>query len=321
MQDIHIGPLPPDLNGISVYLYRLSKINKKAKFIDWNKINSPSKFRRWLIRQFFDLNKKNFIFHPPSIKKRLIFYFLSIFSVHDFSIAIHGFPLIVQYKNANLLQRVLIRKMLKRARYIHVVNKTHKKFLESLKINNKNIIVKPAFLPPPIEEKEKILNTYEPELLYHIRERSPLIVANAACVKFHDGIDLYGLDICVELTARLVKEYPNLGFIFAISNDKIYPTYIKKIKYKLKSLKITKNFYFMSGQKELWPIFEEADLFLRPTHTDGDALSVREALFFNCEVICSDVTSRPKGVILFKDRNIEDLYLKVKKVLNEKGIY
>ena len=33
MQNIHIGPLPPPLGGISVYLYRLSKLDKNHRKI------------------------------------------------------------------------------------------------------------------------------------------------------------------------------------------------------------------------------------------------------------------------------------------------
>lgn len=315
-QNIHIGPLPPDLNGISVYLYRLSKIDKKSQFLDWNEISTPKYFRKWLIKQIFDFNKKNFIFHPPSIKKRLIFYFLSLISIHDFSLVIHGFPLIVQYQEANIFQRVLIRRMLERARFIHVVNRSHKRFLEHLRIKNKNIFIRYAFLPPPLEDEDKILKTYDTELITFLSSKKPIIVANAACIKFYNGIDLYGIDMCIDLTAKLVKVYPNIGFIFAISNEKIYSSYFQKMKYRFKKLNIENNFFFMTGQKELWPLFKKADLMVRPTHTDGDAISIREALYFHCNVISSDVTNRPENTIIFKDRDLEDLYEKIIEVLS-----
>ena len=42
------------------------------------------------------------------------------------------------------------------------------------------------------------------------------------------------------------------------------------------------------------------DFFVRNTSTDGDALSVKEALFLGVPTICTDVVDRPKGVMLFK---------------------
>ena len=50
----------------------------------------------------------------------------------------------------------------------------------------------------------------------------------------------------------------------------------------LQELNLEENFYFLTGQKELWPIFKKASLMIRPTNTDGDALSIREALYFLC---------------------------------------
>ena len=34
MQNVHIGIFPPPIGGISVYFYRLSKLDKESVFID-----------------------------------------------------------------------------------------------------------------------------------------------------------------------------------------------------------------------------------------------------------------------------------------------
>ena len=80
---------------------------------------------------------------------------------------------------------------------------------------------------------------------------------------------------------------------------------------------------YESYDEEFWPILARSHIFVRPTNTDGDAVSVREALFFGLRTICSDVTYRPEGVILFKNRDIEDLKEKVIDALDhvkKKGI-
>lgn len=59
---------------------------------------------------------------------------------------------------------------------------------------------------------------------------------------------------------------------------------------------------------ELWLLYKRVDLVVRPTLTDGDALNVTEALFFNCPVIVSYVAKRPADTICFKYRDIDDLY-------------
>jgi len=60
MRDVHIGPLHPTINGISIYLYRLSKRDKSSKFIDWNKINKFKQFLIWLLKQSFNHQTFNF---------------------------------------------------------------------------------------------------------------------------------------------------------------------------------------------------------------------------------------------------------------------
>ncbi len=47
-------------------------------------------------------------------------------------------------------------------------------------------------------------------------------------------------------------------------------------------------------------VMKSAQIFVRPTLADGDALSVREALSLGRTVVASDAVSRPPGVILFK---------------------
>src|SRR5690606_7512387 len=54
-------------------------------------------------------------------------------------------------------------------------------------------------------------------------------------------------------------------------------------------------------------LIEQADIILRPTNTDGDALTVREGLFLGKKVIASDVVKRPEGPYIFKNRDLNSL--------------
>lgn len=208
--------------------------------------------------------------------------------------------------------------MLNKAKFIQVVNPEFENFIKKLKVKNKNIFVKNAFLPPPIEEENKIIKTYKSELVDFINVKKPLIVANGSFLNFYNNIDLYGLDLCIELTAKLKKNYPNLGFIFALANENKNASYLKKMMLRIKKFNIEDNFYFLTGYKELWPIFKKADLLVRPTNVNGDSISIREALYFKTPVIASNVTLRPKSCYLFENRNLNDFYIKCKKLLNKK---
>jgi len=315
MKNVHFGPFPPPIGGISVYIYRLSKLEKKTHFIDSKQIVGTKKFKFWLIKQLFNFKSKNFIIHSHSLSLKLIFYFFSNISVHDFSLVIHARPIIDQYYNSNVFMKFLIRGMLKKAKFIQVVNNQLRDFLMSLKVKHENIIVKHAFLPPPLKEESKILNTYSNELITFLSCRSPIILANAHFLEFYNDQDLYGLDMCIKLLNLLRKDFPNIGFIFSLANKKENYEYYERMKMKISELKLRENFYFLTCQKELWPLFKKIDLFVRPTNTDGDSVSVREAIYFSIPVVASDVVSRPKGCHVFRNRDIEDFYLKCKHVL------
>jgi glycogen(starch) synthase len=49
-----------------------------------------------------------------------------------------------------------------------------------------------------------------------------------------------------------------------------------------------------------------ADVFLRPTRADGDALSVREALALGVRCVASDAVPRPRGVVTFTSNRAEE---------------
>ncbi len=329
MQTIHIGPLPPPIGGISIYLSRLLKIDKKSQFIDSKKfvgegkydlklIKSLSYFLIWSIKELISSKQKNFVYHGHIREFRLYFYVLSCISLHKFSFVIHGQSLIDQYKKSNQIVRFLIRKMLKKANYIQVVNSEYKKYILSINSKINNIIVKKAFLPPVNEEEQEIVATYEPNLINFLKNRKPILASNAGVIRFYDKIDIYGLDLCVELTEKLKNDFPNLGFLFALANDKKEEKYLNKIKRRIKELGIENNFYLMTGQKIFWPILKRIDLFIRPTFIDGSPVSLEEARYFNCPTLASDVSPRPNDTIIFKNRDLKDLYANCLKFLINK---
>lgn len=54
-------------------------------------------------------------------------------------------------------------------------------------------------------------------------------------------------------------------------------------------------------------VLEAADVFVRPTRADGDAVTVREALALGCGVVASDVGHRPEGCLIFPSGDVAAL--------------
>jgi glycosyltransferase involved in cell wall biosynthesis len=169
--------------------------------------------------------------------------------------------------------------------------------------------VQHPFIAPPLEEEEEIGRTYPPDVLDFVADRQPLVIANAFRITFDRGLDLYGLDMCVELVARLKETHPRVGLLFALSEIGDRP-YYAEINRRIDALGVRDSFHFMTGQRELWPLFRRADLMVRPTSNDGYGISIAEALYFGCPAVASDVCERPPGTVLFATRDPEDFLRK-----------
>lgn len=152
-------------------------------------------------------------------------------------------------------------------------------------INNRTLLI-PAFIPP---QKEEILQEAIISLLEKIRKENRKIVSTNAfnILIDKDGNDVYGIDFLVNYfrdseTKVLVVSDPSGNYHNKYSNI------------------ITNSVFFIDYPHSYYEVLKRADYFVRNTSTDGDALSVKEALFLGLPAICSDVVDRPKGVLLFK---------------------
>ena len=63
-------------------------------------------------------------------------------------------------------------------------------------------------------------------------------------------------------------------------------------------------------------LLQRADVVVRSTFADGDAITIREALALGVPVVASDTAFRPPGVILFRKGDVPDLLDKLKQVLS-----
>jgi glycosyltransferase involved in cell wall biosynthesis len=150
-----------------------------------------------------------------------------------------------------------------------------------------------AFLPPLEERLPHLLATYPPQLWQHIQRSSPLLMMNAfACVR-HNDTDLYGIRDAIQATLALRKDHPTIGLciIMATIGDAGYMHTLYALARQTPGA-----IFFLIGNYQLWPLLPHADIFIRPTYSDGDSVSVREALWANIPVIATNVCARPDGV-------------------------
>ena len=191
----------------------------------------------------------------------------------------------------------------------------NERIANDVKIKDK-CIVKEAFLPPT-NHHEDVLPEEIDRLLIQNRERF-ILCANASKLVEFNGKDLYGLDQCIEV-AKLAKEQKaQLSIIFVIGIIDVLNPLFQSYTREIADHSLGKFIKLYPKSLSFITLIQKCDVVLRPTLSDGDALTVREALFFNKAVIASDVVKRPQGTVLYKTGDALDLYKKIQELMASK---
>lgn len=308
-----IGTYPPPLGGISVFLYRrrrqLLDRGERVEVLDymklgrWQRVVALAKLMLDPRPCAFDMNEVNF-----SAMAMLV---LRPFP-GTVTYRVHGFGILPGLRGA---RRLVFRALLRRADRVVLVNEVLRAHYASHGFDlPATTVVEPAFVPPPLDEEAAIRATYEPDTLRFTETRHPLLVANAFKITFDHGIDLYGIDLCVALVDEIRKEHPDIGLLIALA-DVGDPEYFARLRTEITQRGLDSHIHFMTGQRQLWPMIKAATVLLRPTTTDGDAVSIREALHFGRPVVASDAVPRPAGTVVFTSRDLASFVAATRRVL------
>lgn len=305
-----IGPCPPPYGGVSVHILRLHNLLKKEfdfDFIDESPIKKNEYFNIRSLKLSIYLKKvynSNILYvHSGNTLVRIFHLVIGRIFSKKIILALHGFtsapPKFIFYIKG-LTYRL--------ANTIIVVNDDIKKRLH---LPEKKCITKEAFIPPVLKEEPPLPENIV-ELLYkNKRDGKVIVCANAFRLEKYKNQDLYGLDMCIEATHRLLQKNLSFIFIFIVSsNDEKTDAYFK-MERLIKELNLCNHFFLGNEKLSFVKLMQQSDIIVRPTNTDGDSLTIREGLFLNKKVLASDVVERPGGVLLFENRNVNDLETKL----------
>lgn len=319
---VQVGPYPRPIGGISIYIKRMKQhmdlLGIKNEVWDLSGIKKVKegvlKVRlryvpfKYLFRKDIEIIHYNICGIRPKL-------YISIFNKLFFKkrkkiITLHG-----DCENTLKHSKSDLVKSLNSFDAIICVKVGDTKHLTSAGVT-KPIYEIPAFLFP-LEEEAGPIPEY---ILSFIESKDFVISANASTMQFHNDIDLYGIDMCIDLVIRLKEKGDNIGLIFCLPHvdNEVYYNKLISIIY---NNKIEDNFLFVHQQMELWPIIKNTNLFIRPTNYDGYGVSIAEAIQQNVPAIASDVCERPEGTIVFKSRDLNDLYNKTIDVIYNYNSY
>ena len=305
-----IGPYPPPYGGVGNHIKRLSALLKNdfdITIVDESKNRKTNIFniRSFKLAAYLRLIIKSDIIHVHSghYILRLMHFITSkifrkpiVFTVHSYA-----------EKNKGFLERHIDRFIFKGSKKVVFVNK---ETLEKFSIPNSYL--KEAFLPPLLKEEDSLpLEIVE---WIKIKKANGYLIscANAWRLDVYNNEDLYGLDLCIEAAKHFKENNVKIAFLFIVS-DQSGKLPISNYKKLIADYDLADLFFLYDSSLSFVRLIIESDIVLRPTNTDGDALTIREGLFFGKKVIASDVVKRPENTWLFKNRDIEFLLRSNKK--------
>jgi glycosyltransferase involved in cell wall biosynthesis len=123
--------------------------------------------------------------------------------------------------------------------------------------------------------------------------------------------DLYGAYLLLDLIERM-PEVHLIFYAYMITKDERNQEFIIN---EIHRRGLTKRFLLFRSTTELLPVMRRCDLLIRPTLSDGDSNSIREALHLGLPVVASNCVARPEGVVLFQSGNLASLEKTVAYVL------
>lgn len=278
-----IGHIPPPIGGVTIHVQRLMrKCEENGIYFDFYNL----KFFK--ICSFINQFRRAKVVHAHVTNSYfcLLFALLGIFFRKKTILTIHQ-----DLNRYTLFTRLFINFSIRYVTVPILLNKYSFDFSKQLNSSAKNIS---SFIAPILNDYslgEEHLN----QVLLMKAKFKFVFCTNASNFAF----DKFGSEIyCLSLLLDIFKKLKQFGLIISDPSGKNFKEY---------SDRISNNVMFINSPHSFLGVLNKSDCLIRATTTDGDSLSVKEALYIGKPVICSDCVDRPYGVTLFQTNCREDL--------------
>jgi glycosyltransferase involved in cell wall biosynthesis len=313
------GRVPPPYGGVTIHIQRLLE-HLDISEIEYTFFHQEKSVYSILKFYCSQLHFRKDVIHVFGFQKSYVQFLLLIlnkFFRKRIVVSILNERAYFFFNSYNFIQRFNAILFLKNVYRVISVNKN-----AQIPIVNKSKIIhiSPFIFPARCNLNEKQIPN---EIRNFNIKHKYVIFANAFRIKFFNGIDLYGIDLAIEMLNQINKQRQDIGIIFHIPDIVDYD-YLSLMKKRIKEYNLNESFIFYThplSTSEYLSILKSSDIFIRPTNTDGDSISIREALYLKIPTITSDATIRPAGTILFENRNPQSLFEKGMDVINNYNDY
>lgn len=297
-----VGKVPPPIGGVTTFVLRqVTYLRQQGNNVDLFPL-----FKCRDIRILINILAHRYdSYQLNSISLPILLFFLFTYNLNKLEVVDHNHS---RHFTNNLTTKLKLWLLSHTKKVLlvdkHLVSNYPKGFI--------NFDIVNPFLPPTEGEKLNALEKVPHLIQEFVGSMDKIIVASAWRYIEENGVDLYGLyqTVCSFLVIESTLE--SVGLVICIgdssyNNDKI--EHLKAL--SKKSEKIV----FWEGCSASWALFNSSSLYLRPTSTDGNSISIHEALYFKAKVLASDVVERPEGCNTYQYQNNDDLQNKILNLL------
>lgn len=319
-----LGPWPPPFGGVSTHLQRLTYgLEQRGVTVDvWTgreRVRGGCRTHAgafvkvgWYLRQLTDRGAD--VIHAHAVAGNLGFLARLAPLAHvgrPLLLTLHSFR--PHPEDETIRGHRRLRRLLAPFTHIICVGAEVRDALIGIGVSPSRASVVSPYLPPPRAiEPPQLPAALEVFFAAH----APVLTANASDLALHRGVDLYGMDLCVELLDKLRADFPRVGLVFVIAgcSDEAH---LARMRDRIAALGLTRDLLVHRSEEEYWPVIARSDLLVRATASDSFGISVAEALDLGIPAVASDVCARPPGTVLFHNRDSIDLVRQVWRVLRD----
>ncbi len=297
------GPYPPPFGGISVHIYRMEKLLKKHKipytiydhyFNRKAHVIPTGKSALWYLKFLFT-NKHKVVHFHQFFKFHFLYYFIfSLLNRSKIIVTIHSERLL---HYPEVYKKIFIF-FLKHTRNLTLisVSKNLSELLRSKHINN---LFLPAYVPPEPENPVKL--TFNDNKIHFLYNVSRLTKESAE--------KIYDVPLIFEFLKQHKDKFHMTFMVNKISSDLVYLNDLIQ-KYGLQK------HIDLIYDSQLIDYLSNFAFLVRTNISDGYGVSLQEAMDLGVPAIGSDTCVRPKGTVLFKTGDLEDLTEKIEMLVN-----
>jgi glycosyltransferase involved in cell wall biosynthesis len=320
-----LGKIPPPFGGVTVHLnrliYKLADMQVPYTFFDAGgrrvierNIVPAKRSLFGLIKFLFTVKEHIVQFNTNRVLAIMMALLILPLRRKGVVINLHSEAPMRWYYKTNPLCRFIFRYFIRRSCHLMCASPPIGRWFSQMGVSDNNITVAPAFIIPPKAETSE--NNLSDEIKDFFRNHTPVIGTHGWFGNFINGIHVYSFDMIIELIQLVRREHPRAGFYTFISGDYDH-AHRKEIFETRRKLGLEKDWLILEGISSAVALYVKSDIFVRPTITDGDSVSIKECLSVGTPVIASDAVQRAPGCVLFKNRDMKSLHQTVEKVLQD----